>query len=405
MKIAVIGGGASGMMCAWLLADRHEVHVFEREPVLGGNIRTLGRNVDTPAATRLAAAGLHLDAGVIEFSRDRFHGLHRFFSALGVDLVDAPGCSSLSLDGRGTWNSPGVLDEIHASWPQRARWALRSLPGALGLLRLRRSARGELAGRSLGEFLGRDAFSEWCRLLMVYAYSQPYADIDGIAAALAMPTLASFMAPQRWTSVRGGVYRYIERIVATRAIHVHTDARVRAARTGDGVQLRLASGEELRHDALIVATTPDEVLGVLADAHEDERRWFAPWRANVATTIVHADTGFHTRRRRSYYSEFDLLKSPGSAGYNAYLNRLCEIPAAHGRHYFLALGIEPEIAEAQVLHRQQHRTPRYTPEAVATRDAIKAMSGARHTFFAGAWLYDGLHEGAWQSAQAAAARL
>lgn len=405
MKIAVIGGGASGMMCAWLLADRHEVHVFEREPVLGGNIRTLGRNVDTAPAMRLAAAGLHLDAGVIEFSRDRFRGLHGFFAALGVDLVDAPGCSSLCIDGRGEWISAGVLAEIRATWTQRARWALRSLPGALGLLRLRRSARGELAGRSLGEFLGHDAFSEWCRLLMVYAYSHPYADIDAIAAALAMPTLASFMAPQRWTSVRGGVYRYIERIVASRGIQVHTDARVRCTRTGGGVQLRLASGEELRHDALIIATTPDEVLGVLADAHEDERRWFAPWRANAATTIVHSDTGFHTRRRSSYYSEFDLLKGRGSAGYNAYLNRLCEIPASHGRHYFLALGIEPEIAEEHVVHRQQHRTPRYSPEAVATRDAIKAMSGARHTFFAGAWLYDGLHEGAWQSAQAAAAKL
>ena len=35
MKIAVIGGGAAGLMTTWLLDDAHEVHLFERHPILG----------------------------------------------------------------------------------------------------------------------------------------------------------------------------------------------------------------------------------------------------------------------------------------------------------------------------------------------------------------------------------
>ena len=45
MKIAVIVGGAAGLVTACLLDAAHEVHVFERHPILGGNVRTLGGNV------------------------------------------------------------------------------------------------------------------------------------------------------------------------------------------------------------------------------------------------------------------------------------------------------------------------------------------------------------------------
>jgi phytoene dehydrogenase-like protein len=42
MKIAVIGGGASGMVSAYLLDKQgHHVTVFERQPMLGGHIWTL----------------------------------------------------------------------------------------------------------------------------------------------------------------------------------------------------------------------------------------------------------------------------------------------------------------------------------------------------------------------------
>ena len=46
MKIAIIGGGASGMVTAYLLNKKgHNVTVFEKQPILGGHIRTLNKNV------------------------------------------------------------------------------------------------------------------------------------------------------------------------------------------------------------------------------------------------------------------------------------------------------------------------------------------------------------------------
>ena len=79
MRIAVIGGGASGMVTAYLLDQQgHHVTVFERQPILGGHIRTLNKNV----APNHSNCDEILENGVLEFPV-AFHN----FLALMQELV------------------------------------------------------------------------------------------------------------------------------------------------------------------------------------------------------------------------------------------------------------------------------------------------------------------------------
>ena len=49
MKVAIIGGGAAGMISAYLLdKEGHQVTVFEKQALLGGNIRTVNKNITVP---------------------------------------------------------------------------------------------------------------------------------------------------------------------------------------------------------------------------------------------------------------------------------------------------------------------------------------------------------------------
>ncbi len=52
-RIAIIGGGISGLAAAWLLARHHAVTLYEAEPRLGGHARTVlaGRRGDQPVDT------------------------------------------------------------------------------------------------------------------------------------------------------------------------------------------------------------------------------------------------------------------------------------------------------------------------------------------------------------------
>jgi uncharacterized protein len=51
-----------------------------------------------------------------------------------------------------------------------------------------------------------------------------------------------------------------------------------------------------------------------------------------------------------------------------------------------------------MIHVQAHHTPLYTTESFQYRDEVVATNGENHTYYAGAYLGDGLHEGAISSA-------
>ncbi len=407
MKIAIIGGGAAGMAAAWYLGERHRVTVFERQAMLGGNIRTLGRNV--PGATDgELPANLILDAGVVELSRENFPRVHALMAELGVELHGVPGTTALYVDGRPPLSSLGRAQEAGLGWTARLANRWRLWPVARGhrrfFARTREVPPSELYERRLDAYLDGGPFAEWARLLMLYAYSIPQEHLARVPAALAVPALRTFLQPHHWTAIGAGVYTWIERVLERRQPEVHTSARLRAVRRSTpGIEIDLATGESLRFDKVVIATTPEQVLRLLADAGDDERRRFGAWQGSEARTLVHTDTGLYRRRGIRYFSEFDLFRTAsGRRGYNAYLNRLCAVPESAGVHYSLSFGLDGEIDPARVVHSQPHRTPLYTVEAMRTREEILATNGECDIVFAGAWLYDGLHEGAIRSGQEAA---
>ena len=64
MKIAIVGSGISGLVCAYLLKDTHEITVFESSHKAGGHVNT----VDTHGQN-----GKHrVDTGFIVFNQENY---------------------------------------------------------------------------------------------------------------------------------------------------------------------------------------------------------------------------------------------------------------------------------------------------------------------------------------------
>src|SRR5262245_8920226 len=74
--IAVIGSGIAGMSAAWLLSQRHDVTVFEKNARLGGHSNTV--IVDT------AHGPVPVDTGFIVFNECTYPNLTALFAHLGV---------------------------------------------------------------------------------------------------------------------------------------------------------------------------------------------------------------------------------------------------------------------------------------------------------------------------------
>lgn len=82
MKIGIIGGGAAGLMAAWLLEQDHEVILFEERDRLGGHVDT----VYLPIGDQVVS----VEAGFEFFSEPLFPVFCHLLRTLQVDVRPFP---------------------------------------------------------------------------------------------------------------------------------------------------------------------------------------------------------------------------------------------------------------------------------------------------------------------------
>ena len=167
-------------------------------------------------------------------------------------------------------------------------------------------------------------------------------------------------------------------------------------RSENAVKIVRSTGKVQEFDKVVFATPPDQVMTLLADPTEQETKRFFHWQANHIDSIVHRDSSMYDRYGIKYASEFDFFQTESRWGYNSCLNQLCDISSPE--RYFLSYQLEELIARDRYIHIQKHHTPLYTTESFRYRDEVVATNGENHTYYAGAYLGDGLHEGAIASA-------
>jgi len=396
MRIAVIGGGSSGMATAYLLdKQKHHVTVFERQPMLGGHIRTLNKNVQPNQSD----CDRILECGVLEFPTV-FHNFVALMQELEVELKPVSIGSSLFPKDGSHFLSGVSIDKNYRGLERLMEYLRFDLihASSVGLWMETRFAEMEdFYNQPLSKYLNNKNISQvWLKLMTMYSYSIPFELIDNFPAELAVPMLRDYISVD-WLRIEGGVYSYIEKILERFKGEVILSAEIaNIYRSPDTVKITRSNGEIQEFDKVVFATPPDQVMELLADPTDAEIKRFSEWKANYVNTTAHQDISMYERHNIQNPSEFDFFQTDIQWGYNSDLNQLCGISSPN--HYFLSFQLEKLIAKEQIVHIQKHHTPLYTTEAFRYRDQVVATNGENHTYHAGAYLGDGLHEGSIASA-------
>ncbi len=409
MRIAVVGGGVSGLVAAHLLHQRHDVWVFEALDRPGGHTNTI--RVDTADATHW------VDTGFIVFNDRNYPRFERLLRRLGVAWQPSTmsfGVSDEAGDFEYASSSPNALfaKRAHLVTPRFHRMladVVRFQRAGAALLRSREDP-------SLARWLEQQRFSRaFVEHVIVPQASAVWSADPGQMWTFPARFLAEFFENHgmlalrdrpRWRTIRGGSHRYVEALVAPWRDRLRLGTPVRAIhRHADHVTVTPDGGEPERFDQVVLASHSDQALAMLADAtpREHEILGAIPYQPNEA--VLHTDARLLPRRRRAWASwNYHLLDEPTDRPAVTYhMNRLQSLRT--DRELCVTLNRTAAIDPARVIRTIAYAHPVYTSAGQAAQLRHAEVSGVGRTHFCGAYWGWGFHEDGVASAVRVAERL
>jgi predicted NAD/FAD-binding protein len=405
VRIAIVGGGISGLTCAWLLHREHEIVLYESREQLGGHANTVDVEV---GGERLA-----LDTGFLVFNERNYPGFTRMLDRLGVARQPAEMSFSVRRDD-GFEYGGASLDALFA---QRSNLLRPWFHGMwLDILRFWRDARAFLRAPdpklSLGELLADRGYGEaFVELHLLPMCAAIWSTDPERVAGHPAETLLRFLdnhgllqlrgRPQ-WLSIAGGSRRYVDALSHGFAAAARTRAAVRSIRRlRDGVEVA-AQGERERFDHVVIAVHGDEALALLgADASVAERAILGAIRYQPNDVVLHHDPSLLPRSRRAW-SSWNYHVGADGVRVTYLLNRLQRLDSPVT--FCVTLNDPAAVDPRRILRRFRYAHPVLDHAAVRAQAERAVIDGVDRTHYCGAYWGHGFHEDGVQSALAVCRR-
>jgi len=403
-RIAIVGGGISGLSAAYLLSQRHSVTLYEAEARLGGHARTV-----------LAGVGGQqpVDTGFIVFNYANYPHLTRMFRDLDVPVVRSDMSFGASINGGAVEYGLRNLGALAA----QKRNLLR--PGFARMVRdiLRFNARAEALAESddstiadlmddlnLGDWFQRYYLMPLCGAI----WSTPPSEIRAFPARSLVQffrnhALLSTSGQHQWWTVDGGSVEYVRRLQAhlTKAgVDLRPSTPVDAVtREGYGVQIAAKGGAPEKYDQVIFACHSDQALRLLAKPTPEEQAALSAMRFQDNAMFLHRDTTQMPQRKAvwsSWVYKADTTKPEPAIGVTYWMNRLQNIP--ENDPLFVSLNPATPVQEHMIYDQKTFRHPVFDRAAIRAQGQLKQLQGQNNTWFAGAYTRHGFHEDGFASA-------
>lgn len=396
MKVAVVGGGISGLAAALILSSKYEVSLFESENRLGGHAHTV-------KLTKSGSEDVAVDTGFLVYNTLTYPHLTKFLNYLDVKTVESDMSLAIQtgqgLEWAGT-NLATVFSQRKNIFNLKFLLMLREIVSFNGQaednLILSRERKWSLADlvkfRNLSE-----NFLKWYLLPMTGAiWSMSYAQ------ALEFPaeTFLTFCINHHllqvngrpvWRTIENGSINYVNK-VKDRLKSVYLNSPVESIEQMGGQLIVSSNGQKQEFDKVVLATHAPISKALVQTVCPEIAALLGPLKTNSNKVELHADPSVMPKNRKCWsswnVSSQDQIRDEKSVRLTYYLNKLQ--PLKTSQDYFITLNNPGLLKFVDQTFNYSH--PQFNYPAIEAQKKLPGVQGKCGIYLAGAWTGYGFHE-------------
>ncbi|TKY51839.1 Tuberculostearic acid methyltransferase UfaA1 [Spatholobus suberectus] len=413
MRVAVVGGGISGLASAYVLAKGGvNVVLYEKEDWLGGHAKTV--NVD----------GVDLDLGFIVFNRVTYPNMMEFFENLGVDVELSDMSFSVSLDkGRGCeWGNRNGLSSFFAQkrnvlnpyfW-QMIREIVKFNDDAISYLDMLENNPDIDRNEPLREFIKSRGYSE----LFQQAFLIPSCGSIWSCSSEAVMSFSAFSVlsfyrnhhqfqlyggPQ-WLTVRWRSQNYVKKVkeeLEREGSQIITNCEVHLVSTSEkGCVVYCKDGSQEMYDGCIMAVHAPDAVRLLGDeATYDEQRILGAFQYAYSDIFLHRDKNLMPQNPAAWSAWNFVGSNNNKVSVTYWLNILQNIKETS---LPFLVTLNPDHIPENTLLKWSTGHPVPTVAAYKASLELDHIQGKRKIWFSGAYQGYGFHEDGFKAGMIAA---
>lgn len=400
-RIAIIGTGISGLGAAYLLNQKFEISLFEKNNYVGGHTNT----ISVPEGN----SQVNFDTGFMVFNQVTYPNLLWLFNELKVDYKKTDMSFSVQHKASGLEYCGSGLNGLFGQRKNIFNFAFIKMLMNINRfnknsIKILQSEENEMTVRDfvLSGSYGKDFLEKYLIPMSSAVWSTPPDKMLDFPAK----TLIRFFfnhgflglnTQHQWYTVTGGSKNYVIKILEKLEADVSTNQSVTGVKRERGkIKIYFDDNTTALFDKVLFATHGDQALNLLKDPSEIENELLQNfhYQKNIAT--VHTDLSVMPKNKNIWSSWNYKIDEDKNTSTIYWMNRLQGV--SDKVDYFVSIDDPGTIDKTKIIKTIEYEHPLFSIDAINAQKKLHLLNKQQNnTFFCGSYFKYGFHEDAFTS--------
>ena len=397
MKIAIIGSGISGLTCAYLLNQKYDINLYEKNNYIGGHTHT--------HEIKNYSKVYNVDSGFIVFNEDTYPNFIKLLNLLDVETEKTTMGFSVKSINQNLEYAGNSISSLFAQKSNLFRFSFWWM--LIDILKFNKRAKIDIRNLSpnicLDEYLDSYRFSNSFKNNYIYPmgsaiWSTNSTSMKSMSALFFLKFfnnhgLLKIFNRSQWYVISGGSNQYIKKMIKQFESKIFLNTEVKSIlRVDNKVEILSETYGLKTYDAVIIASHSDQALKILSDPTTLETEILGSISYQENTALLHTDISVLPKRKNAWSSwNYNLDQNPNDPMAMTYnMNILQNLESE--TNYCVTLNSNEIINNQMILKKLKYAHPLLNIKSSIAQLRRNEISGKDNTYYCGAYWYNGFHE-------------